>query len=434
MNYPSIKDNGDFWWKNYKRSTKLIIKTENCRICGSEIVDIIDFGEIYPSDFVKDQSELTYKIPLVVSMCTKCGLVQLRYTMEADDMYRKYWYKSSLNSSMIKDLTEIVRDIENRINLYKDDVVVDIGASDGTLLNSYIQSDLIKVGFDPALNIYEHSSGICKYFINTYFTAEEYLKLLNKPAKVITSISMFYDLPSPKLFVEDIYKILDKDGIWVNQFTDLASTIETVDYSTFCTEHLEYYTLRDIINLLKPLGLRVFDVSHNNVNGGSLRIFICREENENFETNPSVKETLDREKVYLESEEGNLKTFVKKVKFNINHLHEYISSLKEEGKTIYALCASTKGNTILQVANINNNLIPVVADVNPDKFDLFTPGSNILVVPEKVALENPPDYFLLLAHTFRPFFIKKFRDYFENDVNIIVGIPKVEIIRKDTKE
>src|SRR5690349_24941843 len=118
---------------------------------------------------------------------------------------------------MISSLADITKDIENRIKLSPEDIVVDIGCNDGTLLALY-KSKVTQVGYDPALNLKQNHNFL---FINNYFSKEEYG--LDVKAKVITAIAMFYDLPDPHQFVEDVSEVLHENGIFVIQFTDLLS-------------------------------------------------------------------------------------------------------------------------------------------------------------------------------------------------------------------
>ena len=397
----------------------------HCRICGKPLRSLLDFGEIYPSAFVKDQTNLT-KVPLVLAQCKECGLVQLKHTVELDFMYRQYWYRSGLNKSMLNDLKNIVDDIEKTIELNPGDTVVDIGCNDGSLFKYYNKDkELKRVGFDPAENLSDVYLNT-DLFINDYFPTKYPIKPLN--ARVITSIAMFYDLPDPHKFVEAISNELNEDGIWVIQFTDLVSMIELTAFDNICHEHLEYYRLRDIIGLLKQHGLEVFKVSHNNVNGGSIRIFACHEGKRTIEN--SVFNYLRRECMMLKS--GMFDVFFKNISSSILVLRNILDYLvRSKGKTVFVTGASTKGNTLLQIADINGLSVPYAAEVNKEKFKLFTVGTNIEIIPEDEAMKMKPDYFLVLPWHFKNTFIEKYREYILDGGSLIFPLPYIEIIGKE---
>ena len=346
-----------------------------CRICGSENLDLsLSLGEMYVSDFVKDLSELK-KMPMEIFVCDNCGLEQIGETPELDSMYKKYWYKSGINASMINDLREIATSSCDRLNPRSGDVVCDIGANDGTLLDCFPWF-MQKVGFDPALSVKEQAGKICDVFVNDYFSADKYPKDFPK-AKIITAIAMFYDLPDPNKFVEDMKEILADDGIIVLQFTDLLSTIKLNDISNLCFEHIEVYKLYDIVNLFDKHGMSVFHVEYNLVNGGSLRVYISKG---CYPINPSVPKYLQEEFIYLG--ENNLRTMQDQVLRYKDFIREYISPIKKMGKSIYALGASTKGSTLLQVLNLGPKEITAIGEINPDKFGLIT-VTGIPIISEK---------------------------------------------------
>jgi len=250
---------------NYVEETK-------CRICGGELYSIYNLGNLFISDFIEEK-ETGVKAPLVLAECKVCKLVQLNHTINLDSMYRKYWYRSGLNSSMCKDLEDVVKGAERAYGELQDgDYVVDIGANDGTIFDYYTNKNIVKIGYDPANNLAETALGHCNFFINDYFTAKDYTF---PKAKIITSIAMFYDLPDPNEFVKDIKSILDDNGVWVVQFTDLYSMLKINAVDNICGEHLEYYKLSDLVNLMNKHDLNVFDCEYNRVNGGSLRIYVC---------------------------------------------------------------------------------------------------------------------------------------------------------------
>jgi hypothetical protein len=204
--------------------------------------------------------------------------------------------------------------------------------------------------------------------------------------------------------------------------------LELTAFDNICHEHLEYYRLLDVINILKSNGLDVFKVSHNNVNGGSLRIFACFKGKR--EVQDSVYNYLRKEWLMLKS--GMFETFCRRIANTANILYNVLDILiKQNGSTVLVTGASTKGNTLLQVCGIDDGLIPYAAEVNSDKFGLRTVGSNIEIIPEQEALIRNPDYFLVLPWHFKNTFLKVYKDYINNGGKLIFPLPSIEIIGKD---
>lgn len=397
-----------------------------CRLCNSDVESVINLGSIYPSNFIKsvDDTKLYAKKPLNMVKCVYCDLVQIEENPELDSMYRQYWYKSSLNKSMVTALQDVVDNIEKRINLKDNDIVVDIGANDGTMLSQYSNKNLITIGFDPALNLREEAERKCTHYINDYFSADKYPSYIK--ANVISAIACFYDLPSPHDFVRDVVALLDQDGIFVIQFTDLLNTLMLNAFDNFVHEHIELYSFKLINQLMAEYGLEVFDAELNKVNGGSIRAYI------GFKNVHEVKETvanlLKYEQDFMDQFDDPFKAFADRVDFIKRTTVDFITKEVACGKKIFISGASTKGNSLLQFFEIDSTLIKYAAEVNKDKFGLFTLGSNIEMIPEEEALKMNPDYFLILPWHFSSFFRKTYKDYLNKGGKFIIPCPEFKII------
>jgi NDP-4-keto-2,6-dideoxyhexose 3-C-methyltransferase len=398
-----------------------------CRICGGELEVRIDLGDFYLSDFLED-SEEAVKDTLVLATCKDCGLAQLRDTPDLDFMYKDhYWYRSSLNTSMLKDLKDVVENIEKRIELNDGNVVCDLGCNDAAMLGMYSNQNLVKVGFDPAPNMNKSASENCDVFINDYFSADEYFKLVDKQASVVTTIAVFYDLPNPGKFVDDIKSILDDNGIWVMQLTDLYSMLKTNGIDSINSEHLEYYRLLDIDRLLFRHGFQIFDVEYNKVNGGSLRCYICKKGSRKVKD--SFVEALTKEGQDFGSGEVSIEKLIKNTNTFKSKILEFLSQYTLD--EVYALAASTKANTMLQFMGLNNTKIKAIGEVNTDKFGLTTAGTGIEIVPESIVLSANPKVIIILAWHFENTFLTLLKDYIKNGCIVLFMLPEPRIYNKN---
>ncbi len=388
-----------------------------CRLCGSELEIVLDLGDMYLNNFV-DNGQIINSAPLTLSKCKHCELVQLKDTPDLDLLYKQYWYQSSLNKSMVASLQDIVDDVEARADLQPDDVVIDIGCNDGTMLGQYRTEGLYKIGFDPALNLAKKAKRHCTSFHNTYFGDTA----INTPkAKAITSIAMFYDLEDPHTFVELIKKSLLKDGIWVVQFTDLLSMFKINAFDNVCHEHLEYYSFKVLRNLFEQHDLEVFDVSTNSVNGGSIRMYIGWEDQRHI--SPVVDELEKEERDYMNSFDDPFVAFAERIKTIREKIMKFLDEAKAQNKEIFAMGASTKGNTLLQYFGIDTKYIDYAAEVNKDKFGKKTVATNIPIISESSALVLNPDYFLVLPWHFINTLLKIHEPYLRKGGKLVVPMP-----------
>ena len=287
------------------------MKIKNCRICKSlSFEKLFSLGTMsFTGKFAKTKNSKIPKAHLNLVMCKKCKLVQLDRNFDPKYLYSgDYGYRTGINQTMTSHVKDIVQQATKIANLKKHDYVMDIASNDATLLNFY-NNNLNRVGVDPLVNKYKKFYNKINYKISDFFSYKVLKKRkINKRFKIISALSMFYDLRNPDLFVKDIKKSLHHDGVFILEHADLLSIVKNCLFDTICHEHLEYYSSKIIINLMKKNSLRVFNIKSNDINGGSMCYFICHN-NAKFKSNKNrIKKVLnDENKFKLE----NKKTFVK---------------------------------------------------------------------------------------------------------------------------
>lgn len=405
-----------------------------CRVCAcSELLSVLDFGEHYIIDFPEDEHK-GVKAPLELLLCTRCGLVQLRHTVPRDVLYRRYWYRSGISETMVLALADITRSAKRLVNLKPNDIVIDIGANDGTLLRQYKRPDIRRVGFEPSENLlaYAKNSGD---IINDYFNAKAFLKVYpNERAKIITAIAMFYDLEDPNQFVADIKRLLDPEGVFIIQMNYLGTMLERNTFDNLCHEHLEYYSIASLRFLLQVHGLEIFDVELNEINGGSFRIYVRnRGSRLGGSVSNAVTELDNYEKRLSMDKKETYDEFAQRIKAISETLHRFIENEVSNGKKVYVNGASTRGNTILQAARLDQSLITVAADRNPSKWGRRMIGSNIPIVSKEWARREKPDYYLILPYGFLDEIIDEEKTYLKEGGRFIVPIPRPYVITEKGK-
>jgi SAM-dependent methyltransferase len=411
----------------------LCTRAEACRICGStELHPVISLGEQYIASLFPTgplPAELDHRFPLEVIRCVgDCGLVQLAHTVAPGVLYDHYGYRSGTNELMRANLEGIAATVESMIDLEPGDVVLDIGCNDGTLLESYRADGIRRIGIDPSdavRSIRDPSIEVA----NTFFTGETYRSIAGDVrAKAVTTIAMFYDLDRPQEFVADVASILADDGVWVIELSYLPSMLQVTAFDTICHEHLEYYHLRPIEWLLKGAGLKVHRAEINDVNGGSIRLFV---RSASMALDPGDSNDLDalkRREVALALDTDAPYNFFNE---SCTRMKEQLRSLLDrfdaDDKIVYAYGASTKGNTLLQFCELDNAMVKKAADRNPDKWGTETIGTRIPIVSEDEARADKPDCFLVLPWHFFEGFIEREREFLERGGTFIVPLPEVRL-------
>lgn len=406
--------------------------------------ELFTLGELYVSDFVKDdESPRGGKVEMKMMLEEDTGAVRLEKCAPLDSMYGKYWYRSGVNQTMKNELNSIVNSILNVIKLNENDIWVDIACNDGTLL-SYVPTNMIRIGIDPVDDSFKkESEKHADLIIQDYFSYESYYasKFAKQKAKIITSIAMFYDLDDPRKFIDDVYKILDNNGIWVLQLSYTPLMIKQMAFDNICHEHVYYYSLFNMQNLLEKHGFKIVDCQLNDINGGSFRIYVMKNSAniKTFSTQPyrdvcefRIKSLLEYEKsLKLNSVETWQDFFLE-----INKLKEttlsFIKEEKAKGKKIWGYGASTKGNTLLQYFGLDHTMIDGIAERSVHKWGLKTVGTNIPIFSEDDMRKAKPDYLLVLPWHFISEFIKREKEYLMQGGKFIVPCPKFEIISAES--
>lgn len=409
----------------------MITKLTNCRICGNaQLEQVLDLGEqMLTGVFPKNRDEAVTTGPLQLVKCTGsddcCGLLQLAHSYDLGEMYGdNYGYRSGLNASMVAHLQRKVARIRTLVDLAPGDLVIDIGSNDSTTLRAYEQPDLTLVGVDPTgakfREFYPGHVSLIPDFFSASLVKEQFPEL---QAKVVTSFSMFYDLPEPMSFMRQVHEVLADDGIWVFEQSYMPLMLKTNSYDTVCHEHLEFYALRQIQWMAERVGFRILDVEFNDVNGGSFSVTVAKADKEHA-TEPSVQRILDEEDAAGLHTLQPYRDFAQRVASSRDALRTFIAKAKAAGKRVAALGASTKGNVLLQYCNLDANDIEAVGEVNAEKFGVLTPGSFIPIVPETELLASEPDYLIVLPWHFRSFFEKSpaFKGH-----RLVYPLPELEI-------
>lgn len=411
---------------------------DKCRLCGNEnLRTIVSIGEqSLTGVFPKSANEEITSGPLELVKCItqnnqdNCGLVQLKHSYDLKELYGdNYGYRSGLNNSMVNHLSYIVKKNLDLVMLEKDDMVIDIGSNDGTLLKLYPQHHYQFAGIDPTALKFKKYYTDNILIIPEFFSSSVFQQNFGtKKAKIITSIAMFYDLENPLAFVNDIYNTLDDDGIWVFEQSYMPAMINMNAYDTICHEHLEYYCLKQIKWLLDKAGLKILDIEMNDTNGGSFKLIAAKKENKKQECTSMINKILEEEK-YFDSP-APFEKFEKNIVRHRNDLIALLKSLKQQQKKVFGYGASTKGNVIMQYCGFTTADIPYIAEVNSDKFGAFTPKTNIPIISEQQAKEMKPDYFLVLPWHFRNNILEREKDILASGTKFIFPLPSIEIIGK----
>lgn len=408
-----------------------------CRICGNpNLVEVLDLGNqilscVFPSEAEKDPS---YS-PLVLVMCKSdsksevCGLVQLKHTAELSEMYgTSYGYHSSLSPTMVRHLEGKVNQLVSLTKPQENDLILDIGCNDGTLLNCYSKyGNFKRYGIDPS------SEKFRQYFqpdidvTFDFFSGEVARAAFGRAkCKIITSIAMFYDLDDPRSFVKDVASCLRDDGIWSLELSYLPMLLNQLTYDQICHEHVTYFGLRELQYLFAEAGLKVIDLSFNDMNGGSIYLLVAQQGAKYPVNKAAIDGALIQER-NLNSLE-TYQRYARRLAIHKDEVRQFFEECKANAKRVLGYGASTKGNIVLNYCGINCEMLPAIGDLNTEKHGRFTPGTRIPIFSHEKIKEFKPDYLFVLVWHFRAEVIRSEMQYLESGGKLVFHLPRFHIV------
>ncbi len=409
----------------------------HCRICGNpHLKRIIDLGSQPLSGvFPRPESPNPTPAPLDLVRCDveakpgACGLVQLLHTAELSEMYgTTYGYYSSISPTMVSHLEGKVRDLVEIAQPKPGEIVLDIGCNDGTLLNAYgAKAGLTRIGMDPSAKKFSHNYQSDIRVVYDFFSEKGARTLISdKSCKIITSIAMFYDLDDPLSFMRDIRALLTQDGIWALELSYLPLLLKQLTYDQICHEHVTYIGLRHMDWMMKKTGLKILDVSFNDMNGGSFYIIAGRADGPHQPQTAKLQKLLDDEAI-LETDEP----FVRMRNRILTHRDDvrgFFQTMRAAGKKVYGYGASTKGNIVLNYCDIKSDDIVAIGDRNPEKDGLVTPGTRIPIISHQKLRDLKPEYLFVLIWHFRKEVIRDEVDLIKRGCKLVFDLPRLHVV------
>lgn len=372
----------------------------SCYICGkNKLYKFLDLGYQPPSDaFLRSEDLLKPEVryPLELCVCEHCWLVQLDYVVDPEKLFRDYVYNTATNNSLKVNFQNLVNSLVARFGLQKNDLVIDIGSNDGTLLSYYLPHGVKILGVDPSSST---SLAIANKIptVVDFFSAALVEKIRNehRAAKMITATNVFAHVDKLRDFVQGVKELLDEKGVFVSESGYLPDMLEQLQFDSIYHEHLRYYSLKPLQVLFNDFGLEIFDVEKITTHGGSIRVYAAKRGA--YPIAGSVQEIVRVEEaagIYSKDVYVKFADLVRKNKFEIQRL---VLEQKLAGHSVVGLGAPAKGNTLLNYCGLDRDAIDYLAEKSVLKIGLFAPGTHIPVVDEKRLLEEQPDCALMLS-------------------------------------
>lgn len=403
-------------------------KFGKCQLCDStNLHKFLSLGHHpNPDGFLEEKRLREHEIfyPLDVFLCEDCKLVQLQYAPNPSALFTDdFIYTTGSSKELVDNFRSLSEIIINRFKPTENDLIVEIGSNDGTMLLNFVPHKLNILGIDPSraadLTLKKNIPTL-KYFFN-----KQTAKILRR-AKIISASNVFAHVRDLDSFMEGIKILLEDAGVFVQESGYVKTMIEHTQYDSIYVEHLRYYSLKSLINLFNKFGMDIFDVEIIPTHGGSIRTYACNKGQ--FPISENVQRILkDEENFGLYSKEI-YDGFAEKVEENGRELRKILFDLKSQGKRIVGIGAPAKGNILLNYCKIGNETIDALLERGSLKVGTYSPGMHIPIIDEDILFEeNPPEAALLLSWNLEKIIVPKLREKGYKG-KIIVPVPKPHVL------
>jgi hypothetical protein len=372
-----------------------------CQVCGSkDLQSSLFVGYLPPVNQMRPIGQRPHEQPAYPAeflYCPKCELVQLGLIVDPAILFPPdYPYTSGTTTILHENFADLARESAALLGLKKGDLVIDVGSNDGTLLSKFRDGGFKLLGIEPT----DAGELARKQGIETetaYFTKDvaERVRKRHGAAKLVTAANCFAHIENVHDIVEGVLALLDRDGVFISESHYLVSLLETVQYDTIYHEHLRYYSLTSLKNMLAMHGLEVIHARPIPSHGGSIRVYAALKGSRPVQ--PSVAEMLAMEQSKGPMPE-QLKKFKERVVMSKVALHAMLRDIKAKGQKVYAISAPSRASTLANYVGIDDGLIDCVLEIKGSlKIGKYLPGTIVPVVEEGKLFEDQPEYALMFS-------------------------------------
>lgn len=405
-----------------------------CRHCSSEVsLNFADLGSAPPSNAYLSASSLQapeQTFPLVVMVCENCWLVQTQDFSAADELFSEdYAYFSSFSDSWLAHSKQYVEKMIERFALDETHRVIEVASNDGYLLQFVKERGIPCIGIEPTASTAHAAKEKGIETIEEFFGAElgNTLAKAGKAADLTIANNVLAHVPDINDFLAGFAAILTPHGVSTFEFPHLLQLVQKNQFDTIYHEHYSYLSLTALKTVFSANGLTIFDVETLPTHGGSLRVFAQRSDTGSRPQSSTIDAVMQQELDGGLNEAAAYRDFQRAAETVKDDFVHFLIDAKRKGSSVAAYGAAAKGNTLMNFGGCRSDLIRYVVDRNPNKQEMFMPGSRIPIVAEDVLLVDKPDYIVILPWNLTPEIISQLSYVKEWGGKFVTAVPKLQI-------
>lgn len=409
-----------------------------CQLCSNgDLRSVLFLGYLPPVNTMRLIGALPDQeswFPAEMLYCPRCHLTQLGYAVDPQILFPpEYPYTSGTTRILRENFADLYAEVRNRIKLTSDDLIIDIGSNDGTLLSNFLHGGHRVAGIEPSLTAkMAEERGIPT--LMTFFDKKSVDRVKREygTPKIVTATNVFAHIHNVHHVLDNIEQLVGEQGVFISELHYLRDLIETLQYDTIYHEHLRYYSLSSLKYLLEVHGFRIFYVKRIPTHGGSIRVYASK--SDKYPLDPSVQQILKEEIAVGLTSETWISEFRERVVRSKLELYELLALLKQGHARIYGIGAPSRASTLINYVGLDDGIIECVLEIRGSKkLGKYIPGTQIPVLEEsKLYSEQPPFVLLLSWHIASELYRSLKRNGYQGD--FIVPLPAPSVIKNDQVE
>ncbi len=395
-----------------------------CRVCNAALPEpFLDLGhQPLANNLQLNQGVEEIKVDLQLVRCLKCELVQLTETVAPEVLFRDYVWVSGTASTTRAYSEQFYRQVIEKMQGRQTLQVTEIASNDGTFLKPFAKAGHRVQGVDPARNIAKmaEESGIPTLAEFFNLSTAQHVAAQNGHSDLVIARNVIPHVAEINSVIEGIHFLLKDDGTGIIEFHDAAVIQRELHYDSVYHEHLFYFTLTTLKNLLERHQLYIYDCNRSPISGGSLVVYFSKSMkplSENLQTEYAGEISSDINSVV------QWQAFAERCALHREQLLTLLAKYQQKGAKIVGYGASARSSTLLNYCAIDQRVVTCIADQNPLKHLLWTPGSQILIQAPEQVFQEKPTVVLLLAWNFAEEILHLLGESWQFSGDVILPLP-----------
>jgi SAM-dependent methyltransferase len=366
--------------------------------------------------------------PLEVYFCEECSHAQLLDVVPPVELFRDYVYVSGTSKVFRDHFSHYASEVMQRFPLMAQELVVDIGSNDGTLLRCFQESGFRVLGVDPAHEIAQQATEGGIETINGFFTPALAREIRDQhgTAALVTANNVFAHIDDLAAVAEGVRVLLSPGGVFVFEVSYLLDVLEKTLFDTIYHEHLSYHTVEPLVRFFEANGMELIGADRVGSHGGSLRVF-AQLKGGPHSVAESVDERLAEEELLGLNRAEALLQFGSRIAVVRDTVMSLLDGLRSRGTKLAGYGAPAKATTLLYHFGIGPETLEYIVDDSPLKQGLHTPGLHIPVFSAAALEEQPVDCLFILAWNFANSIIKNQAAFRDSGGKFLVPLPEPTI-------